>query len=220
MKKFVYLFKHAETKGKVTGIIALVLAVVAIALVGISAYSTIYGPITEINVLKTFVPEGELQEFNRMTDEMADEVEEAMEDLDQEYLDQFEDKFGMSAEEFMDIVEVVSLSDVVTIMTVVEGDESAAQIFEVIIKVILIYALVLVAFLLLGAFFMRGGFAITSMILSALYFLLFAGAIWLVVYAVVCIAFAITSKIFRTSYKEYKIIEKYKATQEKNPANT
>ena len=219
MKKFVYLFKHAETKGKVTGIIALVLAAIAIILVGVSAYTTVYGPITEINILKTVVPESDLKEFDRMTGEMADEVEQAMEGLDQEYLDQFEANFGMSAEEFMDIVEVVSLSDVVKIMPIMDENNAGVEIFEVIIKIIVIYALVLGAFILLGAFFMRGGFAITSMILSALYFLLFTGPIWLAVYAVVCIAFSIVSKIFRNSYKEYKIIEKYKATQEKNSTN-
>ena len=175
MKKFNYLFKHAETKGKVTGIIALVLAAIAIILVGVSAFSTVYGPITEINVLKTFVSESELNEFDRMTDDMADEVEEAMENLDEEFLAEFEARFGMSAEKFIEMVEVVSLNDVVILMKIMEEDETAAEIFELIIKIIVIYALVLVAFLLLGAFFMRGGFAITSMILSALYFLLFAG---------------------------------------------
>lgn len=215
MKKFVYLFKDADAKARVMGIIALVLAVAAIIMLVVSAHSTINGPITEINAFKMLLPEEELDDFDDIADETLEEIEQAIDEADQAYLDAFEDEHGISAEECLELMEDISLNNTLKLTEILELEPALIKTLEVIIKVITIYALVLGAFLLLGVFFMKGGFAITSLIFSLAYFFIFKGVTWLVIYAVVCIAFAIFAKIFKKSYKEYRIIEKYKASEAK-----
>ena len=218
MKKFVYLFKGDSQKARVTGIIALALALVAIIMLAVSAYTTIYGPITEINAIKLIVPEEELDSLEDSADAVLDELEFAVEHADQEYIDAFEEEYGVSAEECLELMEDVSLGNLIKLFTILDEEQDVVEVFEVIVKAITIYAIVLGAFILLGAFFMKGGFAITSLILSLAYFFVFKGVVWLAIYAVVCIAFAIFAKIFKKAYSDHKVIEKYKASEAKKAA--
>ena len=211
MKKYAYLFKHAEAKGKITGILALILALAAIVLVVLSANAAINGPITEINALKLFIPEDKLNSLNNQMEADLEYVQEAINNSDEVYLQQFENEFGITADEFVKLMEKTSIKNMIRLFTVFKAEPELIKVFEVIVKIVTIYAAVLIGFLLLGALFMRGGWAITSMILSALFFIVFTGFTWLIAYAVICIAFSICSKIFRGAYRDYKVIEKYKA---------
>lgn len=211
MKKYAYLFKHAEAKGKITGILALVLAVAAIVLVVLSANAALNEPVTEINALKLFLSEDQLNSFDDQMEEELDFAQEAINNTDEAYLQEFENNFGISAKTFIRLMKNPSIKNLTKLFTAFNADPEVVQLFNVIIKVVTIYAAVLIGFLLLGAFFMRGGWAITSMILSVLFFIVFTGFAWLIAYAVICIAFSICSKIFRGAYRDYKVIEKYKA---------
>jgi ABC-type transport system involved in multi-copper enzyme maturation permease subunit len=215
MKKFVYIFKTGDKKGRITGIISLILAVAAITLLVISASSAINGPLTEINALKIFISEKDLDSFEDEIEVELEQIEEAIENADQAYLDAFENEYGMTAQECLKLLDDVSFNGIVKLSNVFDVEPELVRILEIVIKVIIIYAVVLAGFVLLGALFMRGGLVITSMILSALFFLVFAGMAWFIAYAVICIAFSIFSKIFRGAYHDYKVIEKYKASQEK-----
>ena len=205
MDKFIFLFREAEKKERIIGIIALVLAAVALIVLSVSVNSAVNRPIDEFNIMNAFTEEekeadsGMFDEYELATIAV---IQKAIETGDTDTLDDIEDKVGMPAEELLERLERPSLKTL-SKFAKLSYDEDKATAYNVFISAINIYALILGGFVFLGALLMRGGFAIFSLIISPAYFVFFAGNVWLWVYAASCIAFAIFAKKFKKAYREY-----------------
>ena len=205
MDKFIFLFREAEKKDRIIGIIALVLASVALIVLSVSCNSAVNRPIDEFNIMNAFTAEEKEADsgvFDEYELKIIDMIQEAIETGDTDFLDEVEDKVGMPAEELLERLERPSLKTL-SKFAKLSYDEDKAKAYNIFVSMINIYALILGGFVLLGALLMRGGFAIFSLIISPAYFVFFSGNVWLWVYAAACIAFAIFAKKFKKAYREY-----------------
>lgn len=205
MDKFIFLFREAEKKDRIIGIIALVLASVALIVLSVSCNSAVNRPIDEFNIMNAFTAEEKEADsgvFDEYELKIIDMIQEAIETGDTDFLDEVEDKVGMPAEELLERLERPSLKTL-SKFAKLSYDEDKAKAYNIFVSMINIYALILGGFVFLGALLMRGGFAIFSLIISPTYFVFFSGNVWLWVYAAACIAFAIFAKKFKKAYREY-----------------
>ena len=92
MKKIKFTFTKADSKTRTMGIIALVLAVAAIVLLVVSATSALNRSITELPIIKTLVPEEQLDDVTETYDELIEEIEAAIDEEDDELLEELEDE--------------------------------------------------------------------------------------------------------------------------------
>ena len=202
MGKFIYLFRDADKRERIIGIIALVLASVAFIMLSVSSNSAINRPIEEYNIMTAFTSEEESGLFDELALERINQLKEAIKNNDREFIRETEEKVGMSAGDFLKRLEKPSLKTM-TIFCNWAYEEDLAIGYKFFIFVISLYAVILGGFILLGVLFMKGGFAIASLILSPLYFAFFVGNTWFFVYAITCILFAIFAKKFKKAYREY-----------------
>ena len=205
MDKFIFLFREAEKKDRIIGIIALVLASVALIVLSVSCNSAVNRPIDEFNIMNAFTAEEKEADsgvFDEYELKIIDMIQEAIETGDTDFLDEVEDKVGMPAEELLERLERPYLKTL-SKFAKLSYDEDKAKAYNICVSMINIYALILGGFVLLGALLMRGGFAIFSLIISPAYFVFFSGNVWLWLYAAACIAFAIFAKKFKKAYREY-----------------
>lgn len=205
MDKFIFLFREAEKKDRIIGIIALVLASVALIVLSVSVNSAINRPIDEFNIMNAFTEEEKAEDsgmFDKLELEMIAMIQRAVDTGDTAVLEEVEDKVGMPAEELLERLERPSLRTL-SKFAKLSYDEDKTMAYSIFVYAINIYAVILGAFVFIGALLMRGGFAIFSLVISPLYFIFFAGNVFLWIYAFSCIAFAIFAKKFKKAYREY-----------------
>ena len=210
MKKLVFALTKSDAKTRTLGIIAVALAVVAILMLAISSSKAINGPLTEIAAIKTFVPEKELSAIEDKFDETIDEIEEAIDGEDEDYIEELEDETGIDIDKVLDLMDPISLKSLQTLSSMIEEDgaEETVQIFSIIINIIKWYAIILIAFVALSLIRMSKGFFITAVSISALYFFLFAGFALFFVFLALCIAYSILVGKVRKAYIIYDYEQK------------
>ncbi len=204
MKKLNFIINQANKKTQILGFVALGLAVLAILLLVVSANMAINGSITKLPVVKLFVPEEELNEFDEEYEDLLAELEEAIDNEDEEKLEEFEEDFGIAADEVLDMMDTVSLNTIKSLSSVFDESEELTLIFSILISSITWYAVFLGLFVALSALFMNKGFFITSVVLSAGFFFVFVGAVWFFVFLALCIAYCILVSKVHTEYIVYK----------------
>ncbi len=211
MKKLIFTLTKADSKTRIVGIVAIALAVLAIGLLIFSASKTINGPFTEISLIKMVIPEAEMEEFENTISESIDEIEDAIDENDEETLEEMEEELGISADEVIDLMDPVSLASVKKLATVFELEN--VEMFSIIISVVRWYAIILAAFVFFSILGMNKGFFITSVVLSSLFFLVFAGMALFLVFLALCIAYCILVSQVKKAYIIYKH-EQAKAAEE------
>ncbi len=204
MKKIKFTFMHANKSTRIVGIIALALALISILLLVVSSNTAVKGSITDLPIVKLFVPEDELDEIEDEYDKLIEEIEDAIDEDDDDVLDRIEDEFGMSAEKLLKKCKTPSLKTVLLLSEIEEDGEEAYAIFSIIITAINVYATILAIFVALSALFMNKGFFITSVSLSTVFFFTFVGAVWFFVFLALCIAYCILVSKVKTAYIVYK----------------
>ena len=205
MKKLNFTFKNADKKTRIIGIVALALALISILIVVLSANSAINGSFTKIPLIKLAASEGDLEKINDGAEEIVDGIEEAIENDDDEILDKLREEYGMSPKKLLDKFDPVSLNSIKIVMDKSESNEYGeyVPIFSAIITGITVYAAILAIFVALSALFMNKGFFITSVVLSALFFLALVNFVWFFVFLALCIAYCILVSKVKKAYKLY-----------------
>ncbi len=187
MKKLVFTLAKADNKTRIVGIVAIALAVIAIVILATSASKAINGPVTEIAIIKTILPE-------QLEDAAKDKVEVSLADI-KDKLENPDEDLG-ELEEMLDEAGIRFNGN--------DALEKAAKAFSIIIGVIKWYAIILAAFVFFSILGMNKGFFITSVSISAIFFVLFAGIVWFFVFLALCIAYCILVSKVKKAYIIYK----------------
>ena len=187
MKKLVFALGKADNKTRVLGIVALALAVIAILLVAIPANKAINGPITEIAIIETVIPD-------QAEDTVKDAVDISLAEIKEELEGAGEDMGELEA----------MLAEVGIEFNTDEALEKAAQAFGIIIGVIKWYAIALCAFVFFSMIGMNKGFFITATCLSPIFFFLFAGIVLFPIFLGLCIAYSILVGKVKKAYIIYE----------------
>lgn len=202
MKKLIFTFAKADSKTRTLGIIAIALAVLAIGLIIFGASKTINGPFTDISIVKMVLSEVEMEELEGSFEDSVDELEEAIDSNDDERLDEIEEELGVGIDEVLDLFDPISLKSVDKLARIFEIEN--AGMIAVVIAVVRMYAAVLIALVFFSILGMNKGFFITSVALSSLFFLMFAGMPLFLVFLGLCIAYCVLISGVKRAYIMYK----------------
>ena len=228
MKKIKFTFTKADSKTRTMGIIALVLAVAAIVLLAVSASSALNRSITKLPVMQALATvledEFDLDEITEEYDEMIEEIEEAIDDEDEEYLEELEDEFGMDAEEVLELFDPLSLNSLKKLAGMVSDEMEADEaemvegVFSALTGFVNGYAILLGFLVALSALFMNKAWFITATSISGLFFFVFVGAVWFVVFLGLCIAYSILVSKVKNAYIISKAADQLAAATAAAPA--
>lgn len=206
MKRILFTFKQADSKTRLSGIIALAIALAAILMLIISASSAINGSFTNLPVMSLAFDDDELETIEEEYDEYLEELEDLLDDADDDELDDFEDEYGITLEEAVDILpEKISLgamSDAVDLLGGPLGLSKAdTEIFDIIIGWITWSAVILCLLVALSAFLMNKPSFIVAASIAFPFFLIFVGVLWLFVFIGLCVAYCIMVHKVQVAYK-------------------
>jgi hypothetical protein len=200
MRKLIFTFTEADGQTKLCGIIALILALAAILLLGVSTGKALYGPMLDLPVVDFFMPDNELDNLEDEYKDTIKELENALDEEDKDKLKEFEREYDMDAEEILDAMDPLSLNSM-KVLSGVMGDGVEADIFSTIFSVLFGFGVVLMALVGLSALFMNRVFFILSVIFSAIFFFVLVGAVWFFVFLALCVAYCIFVSKVRSAYR-------------------
>lgn len=220
MKKTIFVFKNAPKSVRTAGIVALILAVIAILIPVIGANNAINGPLLKIPVIELLADEMDLDDMTAEIEEVLEWLEENEQTMSAEDFAEFEDEYGMSVQDFKKLMDLdsLSLSTMGTVMASLAAgsgeEETVSLVFSVLTGVIGGFAGLLALFVALSALFMNKGWFITAVVLAPGFFLTFIGAVWYVVFLGLCIAFCILTSKVKKAYKAFKNQPKQQVVEE------
>lgn len=202
MKKISFIFKGADTKTRILGIVALALAALAILTVFLSARSAIHGDFTEISIIKFTVSEDDIDEFKDDCKNLKRQIKNAINEDDDYTLSEIKAEYKMSAKKLLKLLDPISLNSLKVISA--RSSHSDYMLFSVIIGVINGYAFLLILFVALSSLFMNRGFFIASSVLSAIFFFVLVGALGFFIFLALCIAYCILVSKVHDAYIIFK----------------
>lgn len=215
MKKIAFIFKNADAKTRIIGIVALALAALALLTVIISANTAINGPITKLPVIELFVPEEERDELDDYGKDLVELIEDAIDEDDDDLIEELEDEYDMPVKKILKLIDPVSLNGVKQLgEEIYEGDEETVMIFTVIVNGISAYAFIIGLFVALAGIFMNKALFIIADVFSALFFFVFVGAAWFFIFTALCIAYCILVSKVKKAYNAYRSAPAAEATVE------
>ncbi len=204
MKKLSFVFKNADSKTCTVGIVAIVLAALAIVILALSANSAVNGPMTKLPVIEIFVPEEVRDELDDNGKDLVELIEEAIDEDDDDLIEELEDEYDMPVKKMLKLIDPVSLNGVKQLgEEIFEGDEETVMIFTVIVNGISAYAFIIGLFVALAGIFMNKALFIIADVFSALFFFVFVGAAWFFIFTAICIAYCILVSKVKKAYKAY-----------------
>lgn len=207
MKKILYLINDASTKIRIMAIIAFVLVIASIATLVISTNKVINGPVEEISSYK-IISKTEFEETNQIIKEDINNLKETLKNADDETVKYYEELFGMSANEIVELLDVVSIHSLGEYLRLYEESIEVAWVFEIIEYIIRGSSWILIAFLILSLLCMSLALAIVIVVISFPFFMMFAGFKSFIIFAVLCITYGILFRMVKLSYRDYKNEEK------------
>lgn len=208
MKKILYLISHASKKTRIIAAIAYVLAIAAIATIIISTNNVINGPIENIYLPKLIGYEDECAEIIEQLKTNIEFLKEDVESGNPEILKEFDEHYGISAREFIESIDDVSLHSLITYFRIFAEDEEAAFILQVVEYIIKGWACILIAFIMLSLLCMSVALAIIILVLSIPFFIGLVGVKGFIIFAILCLAYGILFRIVKVAYLEHKWIMK------------
>ena len=200
MKKLLGLLTGSDASGKISAIVALALALAAFLCVVVSASTAINGAITSNPVMKTFMPKDELDQIDDYAEELVDLIDEAIDEDEDDILDEIEDRTDMSPKKVMKLCDPLSLKGLVAISQI-RGDEDAEMGAKLIINIIRAVAAFICVFIVFAGLFFKKGLMITANVISFLFFLLLVGFVWFILFTAICIAYCIFASRANKAYK-------------------
>ena len=204
MKKLSFVFKNADSKTCTVGIVAIVLAALAIVILALSANSAVNGPMTKLPVIELFVPEEVRDELDDNGKDLVELIEEAIDEDDDDLIEELEDEYDMPVKKMLKLIDPVSLNGVKQLgEEIFEEDEEMIQAFTIVVDGIVGYAVVLGIFVALACLFMNKALFIIADVFSALFFFVFVGAAWFFIFTALCIAYCILVSKVKKAYKAY-----------------
>ena len=203
MKKINYLFKNADQKTTISAVIAVAMVAAAILLLFFSVKTAFNTPLTELPIIELAVPASERGSIDDEFEQIAVELEFAIEANDEATLREIEAEFGMSADELLEMLDPFTFNTIKMLAEKVDTDEEIRMGITVVANAFTYYAVFIGILVVLAALFMSKAFFIIANVLSASFFLAFVGGIWFIIFTVLCIAFCIFASKVNHSYKNY-----------------
>ena len=204
MKKINYLFKNADSKTRIMGIVAFAIAAVMLVMLIISANTVLNGSMTKFPILKPFESEIQLDKFEADYEDFMEELEDVIEEDNEYALERIEQEYGMPAEEMLDLLDPLSLNGMKKLAVVTDENEEVTMIFSVMVTAITAVAFIIGLFLVLGGLFMKKSLVILADIFSIGFFLTFVGVASFAIFTVLCIAYCIVVSSVNSAYKMHK----------------
>lgn len=204
MKKINYLFKNADSKTRIMGIVAFAIAAVMLVMLIISANTVLNGSMTKFPILKPFESEIQLDKFEADYEDFIEELEDVIEEDNEYALERIEQEYGMPAEEMLDLLDPLSLNGMKKLAVVTDENEEVTMIFSVMVTAITAVAFIIGLFLVLGGLFMKKSLVILADIFSIGFFLTFVGVASFAIFTVLCIAYCIVVSSVNRAYKMHK----------------
>jgi len=203
-KRKKYIFKTGPVKTRAVAYSALIAGFLFLALLFIATSYAINAPITEIPLFEIALGEDEVEELEDVIDDLLDDLDTAIEIGGEEAIREIEAELGYSAEELQDIFENLSLFKMATVFADFDS-EAGASAAMLLIGFICIIAAVVAILAAFAVGFMKKGLMIAAYIVSVLIHIFFAGAVFLILATVLCVAYFVLLTIANRSYKNYKI---------------
>lgn len=178
--------------------LALIMGILCIVFAVASAFITANTSIFEIPIFN-MIDDG----FNDIEEQYEDAMDK-FDDLTDKEIDEIEDEFDMDFNEIKELYKNPSLSNMKELAVGLDTDEDVEMIFSAFNAIIFGYALFIALFELLAVLLKKGGFAIATIIISILYFVLLAGMLMFVLFIILNIAQIVLYSMANKEYKAYK----------------
>lgn len=202
-KRKTYFFKTGPVKTRAIAYAALAVGILFLAVLFLATSYSINAPITEVPLFEMVMGEDEIEDFEDTIDEVLDDLDTAIESGGEEAIREIEAEFGYSVEELRDIFETLSLRTMANVFDDLD-EEAGASAAMLLIGFICIIAAVVAILAAFAVGFMKKGLMIAAYIISILLYVLFAGAVFLILATVLCIAYFVLLTIANQQYKRYK----------------
>lgn len=203
MKKINYLCKNADKNTVISAVVAAAMVVATILLLVVSLRTAFTTPITELPLIELVVPKSERDSMDDEFEQIADEIRYAIKYDDEDLLDEIESEFGMSAEELLDVLDPLTFNTIKVMADTVETDEDVRMGLQIVANAFTYYIVFIGILVVLAGLFMNKALFIIANVLSVSFFLAFVGAVWFVVFLVLCVVFCIFASKVNSSYKKY-----------------
>lgn len=214
LPKLQYFFKKAPTKMKILFIVSLVLSVLCLVSLIAPVNKFLNGPFYEIPVLKMAddMDEIDLDDIQDEYEDMLDLFEDADDDDELEYIferefdisvEELEDDFNIDVEEFIELLDPLSISNIIKIMDIIEADEDTLIIFRIIKTALCVICTILTIITLLGVGFQKTWVMILAYVFSFGFIAFTGGLIFWLLATVSYIACAVLFSLIKKEYKAY-----------------
>lgn len=199
-----YLWKAADEKTKRLSKITLIAGTVCLLLVFLSAYAVVCGSFTNIPILRMAAGEAEIEYIEKQADYVLGEIDEAIENEDDERIEDFEDEYGISIKKLRNAFDPFSLSSCAKYGPQITGEADEYEVIGIVIVFVIVYAALIALFTSLAIFFYRNGFLVFAYLISLPFHLLLTGTVWLILCSLAFITLSCLLVKLNKEYKAYK----------------
>lgn len=196
-KEFLALKASKKTKDMV--LVQMGLAILCIILAIVSIFTSLNTAIYDIPVFELVMGD-EMDEFEEIFDEARDEFEDMNDDRKDDILDEAK----MTEKEMTALLRKPTLSKITKLSYVILDDTDAIAAITVFNGIIIAYGIFIAIFEVLALLLKHPACAIVAVVVSLLYFFLFAGALMFVLFLVANVSQIIAYTMANKEYKEYK----------------
>ena len=220
MKRTIYLLTGSSKNTRIMTCIALALALVSLSLVAYIGYNTIYGSVFDIPMLKLFISEveieeaeeelmGEMEDFEEVIDFIEEELPNLSREERKEAKKEFEEEYGMSIDEFKDLMDElkdgISLHSMMQVFEHIPDFNIASEFviiktaYQSLIGTFVFYGLLIA----LAALFLKRWIMIVEFVLAAGVYLAFGGPVMFVILLALLIAYCVLISNLNAEWKKH-----------------
>ena len=215
VSKAAYFWKAGSASTRVINIVSIVVGLLCLLLLYLPVNIFLNGPFYEIPILKLM--DGTdgiyLDDMKDEYEEMLELFEDADDDDELEYIferefnisvDELEDDFDITVKEFVDLLDPISITNLMKLMAVLDGDEEVLVIFRIIRTAIYVVFAILMLITALGVGFQKTWVMIVAYVLSFGFVAFMGGFVFWLLATIAYIAAAVLYSKLNGAYKLYR----------------
>ena len=209
-----YFFTKAAASMKILNIVSFVLGILCLLTLILPVVKFLSGPFYEIPILKLMdgTDGVELEEIMEEYEEVLEDFENADDDDELEYIferefdisvDELEDDFDISLEEFIDLLDPLSITNLVKLMAILEADDEVLVIFRIITTAMYVICAVLSIVTALGVGFQKTWVMVVAYIFSFGFIAFTGGFLFWLLATLAYVGCAVLFSLLKKNYKAY-----------------
>lgn len=204
LKKNAYFWKAAPAKTNQLHKIALGIGILCLLLIFLAASHVVNGPFTDIPILSMVVGEDEMNDMAEEAQHVLDKLEEAIEDDNDDLIDELEEEYNLPIKELQDAFDPLSLSSVRAVGHSL-GESDMYGLFDAVIAFVIGYAVIIALLTLLAVLLNNTALAVVAYMISLPFHIFLSGMLFLILSTVAFIGLTQLLKKLNGEYKAYKL---------------